>query len=141
MSIFNSAQVAQQYTQERNSDFCHGRSYGGWEQRKRGKPGLKSRFKLLVKRWKSTRSSSSDPDQLVEHRDYVAIQNLGPRAVPWIIEEFLARPDLWDVALENITGERPPNVQDLAGDLIAISEAWQHLAIRKGWIRDVPRHS
>jgi hypothetical protein len=83
------------------------------------------RFRDCVGAWEAgcRRNPSSRIDELCKDPHYREIVRMGTRAVPLILAEMEARPDHWDLALREITGEDPVPRRSW-GKLGEIARAW-----------------
>jgi hypothetical protein len=83
------------------------------------------RFRECVVAWEDEcrRKPSSRSEELCGSPHYREIVRMGMRAVPLILAEMEARPDRWDLALREITGEDPVP-RGSWGRLREICEAW-----------------
>ena len=78
-------------------------------------------FRDLVDQWRSETWYKSSISRRVSHPAYLKIIGLGPKAVPWILQELRQEPDYWFAALEAITRENPsPN----ATSFPELRDAW-----------------
>jgi len=74
-----------------------------------------------VDQWRSETWYKSSISRRVSHPAYLKIIGLGPKAVPWILQELRQEPDYWFAALEAITRENPsPN----ATSFPELRDAW-----------------
>lgn len=68
---------------------------------------LKAEFRVHVERWRRDSKHMSSMRNMIQHESYLRIMGMGPRVLPYLLEELSARPDHWLVALHAITGEDP----------------------------------
>lgn len=80
-------------------------------------------FERLAAEWRSRAEFLSSPTKISELPAYRAIVDMGPDAVPLILEELRREPDHGFVALKRITGEDPVPEED-RGDLDRMARAW-----------------
>ena len=86
---------------------------------------LTYKLQSSIESWKSERraSPSSSIERLFASVHYIRLIEAGLSAVPLLLAEMEARPDHWDRALEEITGENPAP-PELDGKLREIAMAW-----------------
>ena len=80
-------------------------------------------FKLLADLWRQETAPYSSPARRAEHWAYQLVIKLGPDAVPFILREMQSTPDLWFIALREITGENPVAPAD-RGHIARMTAAW-----------------
>ncbi len=92
-------------------------------------------FEELAARWRQETQLTSSIQEMVEHKAYKEIIQMGWLAVPFLLEEMAKPdPDHWGPALTKITGEQP--VPDEAvGRVGQIAHAWLEWAREKGYLR------
>lgn len=86
-------------------------------------PDFNSEFYRRLRKWRFDTLTISSADEILNHDDFRAIVGMGERAIPFIINELLVRPDLLVAALTLITRENPVDPSK-AGDIQAMSQAW-----------------
>jgi hypothetical protein len=97
------------------------------------------RFKKLAKAWKSETELVSKVTKRVMHPAYQKIIGMGESAIPLILKD-LARygPDDWFWALTAITDENPISAE-IAGNMVAMTEAWLQWGRNAGYLRNSPK--
>lgn len=93
----------------------------------------RAEFMKLTERWKRDRSVTSSAARMANHPAYLRIIGMGPRAIPFLLEELRRGPDHWFVALHAITGEDPVPV-DARGRLPQMADAWLAWGEKEGYI-------
>jgi len=86
-------------------------------------------FRELVDIWKRETWYKSPISRRVSHPAYLKIIGLGPKAIPWILQELRQEPDYWFAALEAITREPSPD----AANLLELRNAWLNWAKQNGY--------
>lgn len=77
-------------------------------------------FRELVDVWKTETWYRSPLARRISHPAYLKIIGLGPKAIPWILQELRQDQDYWFAALEAITREPSPNTANLT----ELRDAW-----------------
>jgi hypothetical protein len=93
----------------------------------------KLKFNQRACQWIRETQHLSNVEQIVIHPAYQQIIGMGPVVVPYILEAMRIRPNHWFWALSAITGENPVLEED-AGDIRKMTEAWLRLGRERGWI-------
>lgn len=86
-------------------------------------------FRELVDTWKTETWYKSPLARRISHSAYLKIIGLGPKAVPWILQELRQEQDYWFAALEAITREPSPN----SASLSELRDAWLEWGVRNGY--------
>jgi hypothetical protein len=68
---------------------------------------LRRRFDDLAERWSRETEFVSVHARAIQHEAYRKIIDMGPLAVPWLLERLRDHPDHWLWALSALTGEDP----------------------------------
>lgn len=97
-----------------------------------GKTNLHQRFRELANQWKCERGPHSSSACLAEHPAYQAIIDLGPEAVPLILQELEREPDHWFRALVEITQTNPVPLES-QGKLREMTKAWVTWGLDQGY--------
>ncbi len=88
-------------------------------------PVERAEFERLADEWLQHRPRGVDVAHMTRHHAYQAIIDIGPDAVPWLLQRLAQRPDHWFHALSQITHAQPVQPQhlgvinDMAQDWIA----------------------
>ena len=90
-------------------------------------------FERLAAEWRADRPRGADVAQMVSHPAYERIIEMGPLAIPLILEELDREVDHWFPALHALTGADPVP-EDSMGDLSAMAEAWLDWGRREGYV-------
>ena len=93
---------------------------------------LRERFDALVARWKRERGPHSSSARLTNHPAYQEIIDLGPAAVPLLLQELEREPDHWFRALHALTGADPTS-QSSKGKIREMAVAWLRWARDNGY--------
>ena len=83
----------------------------------------KEEFKRLADEWIEQRPKGADVAQMIRHPAYQGIIDIGPEAVPWLLERLAQRPDHWFYALNQITNATPVQPEH-QGNIKAMAEDW-----------------
>ena len=86
-------------------------------------PVDKEEFNRLANEWLKQRPKGVDVAEMIRHPAYQAIIDIGPQAVPWLLERLAQRPDHWFYALNQITNAKPVQKQH-QGNIKAMAEDW-----------------
>lgn len=86
-------------------------------------------FRELVDTWKTETWYKSPLARRISHPAYLKIIGLGPKALPWILQELRQEQDYWFAALEAITREPSPN----SASLSELRDAWLEWGARNGY--------
>jgi hypothetical protein len=92
-----------------------------------------SRFRKLAARWRDRVADSSRVDRMIADPDYLAMAAMGPRALPWVLEELRDRGGYWFPILEAFTG-RQLGTQEERGSRKLLREAWLPWGRENGYI-------
>ena len=85
--------------------------------------GAQDEFARLAAEWRTGRPRGADVAQMIKHPAYERIIEMGPTAIPLILEELDREADHWFPALHALTGADPVPVSGM-GNLSAMAEAW-----------------
>src|SRR5262245_25828571 len=97
------------------------------------------RFHKLAKLWRSETEFVSKVTKRILHPAYQKIIGIGEPAIPLILEDLLENgPDDWFWALTAIT-DANPITKAMAGDMVAMTEAWLQWGRNAGYLKDSPR--
>lgn len=80
-------------------------------------------FEKLLATWREETALSSSFTEIIINQSYQSIIGLGTEAVPLLMRELTRGPDHLGWALASITRENPIT-DEMAGDIIAQTEAW-----------------
>ncbi len=83
-------------------------------------------FSIHVQKWHEERGFTSSPVAMAKCQSYRKIVEMGERALPFIMEDLekhKEEPDLWFMALHEITGEIPIQEEDY-GKTVRMAKAW-----------------
>ena len=99
--------------------------YGIGQENIMGQDALKLRFNELADTWRrETRNISSTTRKLSHHAYRKIVDEIGPSAIPWVIDRLHDGPRHWFFALMEISGENPVDAS-LEGNLPAMIRAWE----------------
>ena len=99
-----------------------------------------SRFNELAAEWKRETSLLSRVKDKVLHIAYQKIIGMGPAAVRYMLNDLAENgPNHWYWALRVITDENPTS-SEMAGDMVAMTEAWLKWGKRNGYLKDCPKN-
>jgi hypothetical protein len=84
---------------------------------------LQNQFFDLVREWKGATKYLSNINERCRHPAYQKIIDLGPDALPLILDELRREPDDWFAALRQLTGENPV-APAARGNLKEMTAAW-----------------
>ena len=93
---------------------------------------VRERFGELAAAWERDTRFLSNIDRIVEHPAYRQIIELGPSAVPLILERLRRQPDHWFHALRAITGQEPAPCDP--GDMGRLAATWLEWGEARGLI-------
>lgn len=93
----------------------------------------RDKFRELADWWRRDFMVTSSATRMAQHPAYLRIIGMGPRAVPFLLEELRERPDHWFVALHAITGATPVPVSS-RGRLRQMADAWIAWGEGEGYI-------
>ena len=91
------------------------------------------RFELLFQQWKQETLLSSSGSEITNHPAYLAIIELGPSVVPFILIKLQEDPQHLFYALFKITGEYPVKPKHL-GMLTKMKEDWLEWGAVQGYL-------
>ena len=74
-------------------------------------PVERTDFERLADEWLEQRPRGVDVAQMIRHPAYQAIIDIGPDAVPWLLERLAQRPDHWFHAPNQIADAQPVQPQ------------------------------
>ena len=83
----------------------------------------KEMFVTLVNSWRFNTSTSSSIEIIVSDESFQGIIDLGPLAIPLILEELAAQPSFLFVALEEISGNNPVKPEH-RGNIASMTQDW-----------------
>ena len=86
-------------------------------------PVPRAEFDRLADQWLQQRPKGVDVAHMTRHHAYQAIIDIGPDAIPWLLERLTQRPDHWFHALNQITHARPVQPQH-QGIIAAMAQDW-----------------
>lgn len=90
-------------------------------------------FPELADQWRAETDHLSDNEIIAAHPIYRALVALGPRVVPFMLEELKRdNPPRWFQALEEITGENPI-LPEQRGKMLEMAAAWLKWGERHGY--------
>lgn len=92
---------------------------------------LQREFAAEVALWRRDTSHLSSVRAICSHPAYLRIIAMGVRALPYLLNEFIERPDHWHLALCTITGDNPVPKEDY-GDLDAMANHWLEWGRERG---------
>ncbi len=84
---------------------------------------IEREFAILADWWHEATDLLSSPERIAEQKAYQRIIDLGPEAVPLILDDLRIRGGLWFEALERLTGENPIP-PEMIGNIKAMKAAW-----------------
>src|SRR5229473_2339691 len=94
------------------------------------------RFNRLAKSWKTETELISKMSRKLMHPAYQRIIGMGEPAIPLILKDLAANgPDDWFWALTAITDENPIT-EGMAGNMVAMTEAWLQWGKSAGYLND-----
>lgn len=96
-------------------------------------PEVESIFHALVEKWFAEAGMLSNPSKKFTHAAYQQIIGLGPRVVPFLLEDLAQGRGNWIWALSAITREDPVHDEE-AGDLTKIAARWLAWGKSKGYL-------
>ena len=80
-------------------------------------------FERLADEWLEQCPRGVDVAQMIRHPAYQAIIDIGPNAVPWLLDRLAQRPDHWFHALHQITNAQPVQPEH-QGVIAAMAQDW-----------------
>ena len=108
-------------------------------QQKSKRIATEERFAQLAKAWKSDTEFVSKVSKKILHPAYQKIIGMGESAIPLILNDLAENgPDDWFWALTAITDENPIT-DEIAGNMVAMTEAWLRWGKNAGYLKDSPR--
>jgi hypothetical protein len=97
------------------------------------------RFATLAQAWKAETELVSKVGRKIIHPAYQKIIGMGEPAIPLILRDLRDYgPDDWFWALTAITDENPIR-PDIAGNMVAMTEAWLAWGRKAGYLQDCPK--
>jgi hypothetical protein len=101
--------------------------------------GAKERFEKLAANWKAKTKFLSNVTTKIFHADYQKIIGMGKDAIPFILNDLADNgPNDWYWALTAITDVNPIQ-PEMAGNMVAMTEAWLQWGTQAGYLKDYPR--
>lgn len=94
---------------------------------------LAAEFRALADQWQAETGLLSSPTQIAAHPAHRQIIQMGPPALPLILQEMQRRPGHWSLTLRAITGENPAPPA-AAGYTRKIAAAWLDWGRRNGYL-------
>jgi hypothetical protein len=99
----------------------------------------KERFEKLAASWKTKTKFLSNVTTKILNADYQKIIGMGKDAIPFILNDLADNgPNDWYWALTAITDVNPIK-PEMAGNMIAMTEAWLQWGTQAGYLKDYPR--
>jgi hypothetical protein len=92
---------------------------------------IQNRFHEFLSKWKSETAFLSSVTHRAMHPAYQALIGLGPRSVPFLLQELNREPCDLFWALQAITGEDPVAPED-RGKFKKMAQAWLEWGARRG---------
>lgn len=89
-------------------------------------------FLILRDKWKKETKYCSSSSMLFNNSNYLAIINLGPKTIPWILKDLKKNDTNWFMALNKLTGENPINIEHY-GIIPKMKEDWINWAKIKNY--------
>ncbi|MBI3824072.1 MAG: hypothetical protein HY289_15495 [Planctomycetes bacterium] len=100
---------------------------------------IKERFEKLAARWKAKTKFVSNVTTKILDADYQKIIGMGKDAIPFILNDLADNgPNDWYWALTAITDVNPIK-SEMAGNMVAMTEAWLQWGTQAGYRNDYPR--
>ncbi len=104
-----------------------------------GANGTKERFEKLAANWKAKTRFLSNVTTKILNADYQKIIGMGKDAIPFILNDLADNgPNDWYWALTAITDVNPIR-PEMAGNMVAMTEAWLQWGTQAGYLKDYPR--
>jgi hypothetical protein len=101
--------------------------------------GTKERFEKLAANWKAKTKFLSNVTTKILNADYQKIIGMGKDAIPFILNDLADNgPNDWYWALTAITDVNPIQ-PEMAGNMVAMTEAWLQWGTQAGYLKDYPR--
>jgi hypothetical protein len=101
--------------------------------------GTKERFEKLAASWKGKTKYLSNVTTKILNADYQKIIGMGKDALPFILNDLADNgPNDWYWALTAITDVNPIK-PEMAGNMVAMTEAWLQWGTQAGYLKDYPR--
>jgi hypothetical protein len=98
--------------------------------------GLERRFQELANLWKMETRFMSNSTRKAMHPAYQKIIGMGDSAVSLILHDLVENgPNDWFWALTSITDANPIS-QEIAGNMIRMTEAWVQWGKKAGYLKD-----
>ena len=94
---------------------------------------LAAEFRALADQWQAETGLLSSPTQIAAHPAHRQIIQMGPPALPLILQEMQRQPGHWSLTLRAITGENPAPPA-AAGYTRKIAAAWLEWGRRNGYL-------
>src|SRR4051812_5157022 len=88
-----------------------------------GAETIEQRFERLADRWQEETAYLSSTTDKIAHPAFQEIVRMGEAVIPFILRRMERRQGHWDLALGEITGEKPFPAS-AAGKIRLIEEAW-----------------
>jgi len=90
-------------------------------------------FAELAAQWRKETSHLSDNEKAAAHPMHRALVALGPRVVPFMLQELKGdNPERWFAALEEISGENPVRLEQ-RGRVLEMAAAWLKWGAQHGY--------
>jgi hypothetical protein len=97
------------------------------------------RFEILASNWKAKTKYVSNVTTKILNADYQKIIGMGKDAIPFILNDLADNgPNDWFWALTAITDVNPIK-PEMAGNMVAMTEAWLQWGTQVGYLKDYPR--
>ena len=101
--------------------------------------GPKERFAKLAADWKAKTKFLSNVTSKIMYPEYQKIIGMGKEAMPLILRDLADNgPNDWFWALTAIT-DFNPITPDMAGNMVAMTEAWLQWGRKAGYLNDSPK--
>lgn len=94
-------------------------------------------FSVLASRWKENTSGYSSIQHKVRHPDYQSIISIGPRVLPYILDDLKTErhPAHWFPALKTLSNNDPVDPSQ-RGNILAMKKAWMKWGMANGYLDD-----
>ena len=93
---------------------------------------IEQEFKDYSQKWYSETMFFSSPDKIVSHPDYQKIIHMGPKVIPYILEELKKQPHFWFFALRQLTGVNPVPLE-IQGKINLMTASWLEWGRKNGY--------
>ncbi len=100
---------------------------------RRGDDRLCREFHALADWWREATQFLSSPTEIADHEAYQRIIDIGPRVVPFILEELRDNGGDWYIALRRLVADPPTINQETARSTTKVVDTWLEWGRQRGY--------